>query len=960
MPKVIGSTYEVIKELGSGGGGVVYLANHLRLNKQVVLKADKRQLTTRPELLRREVDVLKNLRHPYIPQVYDFFVEDETVYTAMDFVDGESLDRPLKRGERFSQPQVIRWGRQLLRALDYLHRPIHGDPPRGYVHSDIKPANLMRRNNGDICLIDFNISLALGEENVIGASAGYASPEHYGLDFSFSSATVTQNDATVLMGDATVTLPASHISSTTSKRKTIIPDVRSDIYSTGATLYHLISGSRPAKDAKMVTPLAQFGINGQVADIIAKAMDPNPDLRYQTAAEMLWDLEHLRENDVRTRRLEKGRRATGIALAALFLAGGMSTLAGLGIMERAQAIARQEAEQAAVMEQESREALRLVQSAQEAFRAGDRETAKKDALAALDKTSPYTAAAQRALTQALGVYDLTDGFKTQSLTTLPSRIIKQVISPQGEYVAVLTSGQVTVVESATGRVVAQLPANPSAHSDMVFSGENTLIYAGANGLAAYDLAAGAQLWEKDSSKAKSVAISGDGSKLAVTENGGDLGHFYDVATGEPLGYVDWFPQLKESSTNDTFADPLNDLFALDDSGQYLAVSFDNGALYLMDRFDSGKTRIILEESDYTYFEGGFFGGVLGVCAGDGATADFLAIDIMTGETVSALSSNQAMHLKVCEDGFCLAQSNVLVRLDPMTGEQTELAYTQEGILGFSHIPGRTLVQTQTGGLLFFDENAVLFDRHDISNDFVGLAGEFAALSGRDAQTLQILQLERYPEKTLATYPGDYFHDEARVTSSGNILLYSAEGARVYGLDGTLLGETDFPVIKDWIYDLQYRREADGEYLEVMYDSIDEGVSVRLSVEDLSTLREDKIPLSDKTLYEEFQVGDYTVASPLHETPTVVNTATGETLKELESDGYLTYVTEVGDGVITEYVTTDGTRYGLLLNKNWEAIADLPGLCDILPDGTMIFDDGRGTLRQSKIYTLDELRELARQ
>lgn len=960
MPKVIGSTYEVIEELGSGGGGIVYLANHLRLNKQVVLKADKRRLSTRPELLRREVDVLKNLSHPYIPQVYDFFVEDETVYTAMDFVDGESLDRPLKRGERFSQPQVIQWGRQLLRALDYLHRPIHGDPPRGYVHSDIKPANLMRKNDGSICLIDFNISLALGEENVIGASAGYASPEHYGLDFSFSSTTATQNDATVLMEDATLTLPASQPSSTTSKSKRIIPDVRSDIYSTGATLYHLISGSRPAKDAKMVTPLQQFGINGQVADIIAKAMDPNPDLRYQTAAEMLWDLEHLRENDVRARRMKKGRCATWIALAVLFLAGGMSTLAGLSAMERAQASARREAEQAAAIEQESREALGLVQSAQDAFRRGDKEAAKRDALVAMGKNSPYASAAQRILTQALGVYDLTDGYKAHAVVALQGRVIKQTLSLDGRYAAVLTSGQVTVVETLSGQIVAQLPANPSAYSDMVFSGENTLIYAGENGLAAYDLVAGAQLWEKGSIKAKSVAISGDGSKIVVTENSGDLGNFYDAATGEALGYVDWFPQLKESSVNDTFADPMNDLFVLDDSGQYLAVSFDNGALYLMDRYDSRNNRILLEESDYTYFEGSFFGGVLGVCAGNDVSADFLAIDVLTGETVSGLSSNQAMHLKVCEDGFCLAQSNVLVRLDPITGEQTELAYTQEGILGFSHILGRTLVQTQTGGLLFFDENAVLFDRQDITNDFSDLAGEFAVLSGRDTQTLQILQLERYPEKTLATYPGEYFHDEARVTSGGNILLYSAEGARVYGSGEVLLGETDFPVIKDWIYDLQYRREADGEYLEVMYDFIDEGVSVRLSVEDLSTLREDKIPLSDKTLYEEFKVGDYTVTSPLHETPTVVNTLTGETVKELESDGYLTYVTEVGETVITEYVTTDGTRYGLLLNKDWDAIADLPGLCDILPDGTLIFDDGRGTLRQSKMYTLAELIELARQ
>ncbi len=69
MSEIIASTYELMEKIGAGGGGVVYLAHHLRLNKRVILKADKRKITTRPDLLRREVDVLKDLSHPYIPQV---------------------------------------------------------------------------------------------------------------------------------------------------------------------------------------------------------------------------------------------------------------------------------------------------------------------------------------------------------------------------------------------------------------------------------------------------------------------------------------------------------------------------------------------------------------------------------------------------------------------------------------------------------------------------------------------------------------------------------------------------------------------------------------------------------------------------------------------------------------------------------------------------------------------------
>ena len=168
MEKIIASTYEIIRQIGSGGGGNIYLANHLRLGKKVILKADKRKIDTKQELLRREVDVLKNLSHPNIPQVYDFFIENNTVYTVMEYIEGESLDKPLKRGEKFSQAQVIKWAKQLLKALSYLHSPIHGDPPHGFVHSDIKPANIMRTPFNDICLIDFNIALALGEDNVIG------------------------------------------------------------------------------------------------------------------------------------------------------------------------------------------------------------------------------------------------------------------------------------------------------------------------------------------------------------------------------------------------------------------------------------------------------------------------------------------------------------------------------------------------------------------------------------------------------------------------------------------------------------------------------------------------------------------------------------------------------------------------------------------------------------------------
>ena len=123
MPQVIAGIYELKEKIGAGGGGVVYLGEHIRLRKPIVLKA---------------------LSHTYIPQVYDFVPKDDTVYTVMDYIEGESLDKMIGRGQRPSQPDVIRWACQLLEALDYLHSQL----PYGILHGDIKPANIMLRPNG--------------------------------------------------------------------------------------------------------------------------------------------------------------------------------------------------------------------------------------------------------------------------------------------------------------------------------------------------------------------------------------------------------------------------------------------------------------------------------------------------------------------------------------------------------------------------------------------------------------------------------------------------------------------------------------------------------------------------------------------------------------------------------------------------------------------------------------------
>lgn len=950
MPEIIASTYEIIQRIGSGGGGVVYLANHLRLNKQVVLKADKRKITTRPELLRREVDVLKDLSHPYIPQVYDFFAEGDIVYTVMDFVDGESLDKALKRGDRFPQAQVITWARQLLEALEYLHSPIHGDPPKGYVHSDIKPANLMRRMNGNICLIDFNISLALGEENIIGASPGYASPEHYGLDFSFSGTTATQEDRTADMrGDTvTLTMPAPQ---TASPRKTIIPDVRSDIYSTGATLYHLLSGQRPDKDATQVTPLSGPGISPQVAGIIAKAMNPNPDLRYQSAAEMRQALDGLYENDPRARKLKRRVRTAAVVLSALFLAGGVSAFAGLRQMEQAQQAARLEAERTAAAEQEAKLALELIRSSQEAYARGDMDTARDTALAALEKQTQYDPMAQSALTDALGVYDLTSGFKAAHAVTLSSEVIKQTLSPDGAWAAVLTSGQVNLIRLSTGQVTARLPAQDSARSDMAFTDRDTLIYAGTEGITAYSVSENRALWSTGEQAAE-FAVSKDGTTVAAVRPDSTGAVLYNGADGSVKGSVSFGTLRRKLPPNDTFADPMDDILALDAGGRWLAVSFAQGELRLFDTADPDGDIILFEQSDYTSFQGGFFERYFGCVAYDGAVSDFVAVDLAAVEVAGTMSGTGEVRMQVCEDGFCLAESNVLVCLDVDSGEQTELAFTQAGMRSFSHIEGRTLVRGLDGALLFYDGNAVQFDRvENIPCDFADLSGEFAVLSGRDSPAVRILRLEDHDEQKIGSYDGDYFHEETRLSRDRTtVMLYSIYGLRVYSMDGALLSEVSFPE-PDLIYNQEYLRDGDRDVLEVTYH---DGKRCRYAPEDGALLSEEMGEQPDGSLRQEYRTDRYIIDVPLHGTPVVRDAESGEQIKTLESEDFLTYAVQVGGGIMTEYFNTSGERYGILLNEQCEAIAYLPELYDVLPDGTLVFDDMRGVLRQSRIYSTQEL------
>ena len=189
FPVLSDPAYRIEAELGAGGGGVVYKAWHSRLQKYVVLKRIKDESgLLQSSRQRGEADILKNLKHANLPQLYDFLEDPSGVYTVMEFIPGQSFAELLKGDAKFTQQQVVFWAEQLASALAYLHAQ---SPP--VLHSDIKPGNIMLTPEGNICLIDFNISLVLSGEDteMIGLSHGYAAPEQYGSQTASANASAS-------------------------------------------------------------------------------------------------------------------------------------------------------------------------------------------------------------------------------------------------------------------------------------------------------------------------------------------------------------------------------------------------------------------------------------------------------------------------------------------------------------------------------------------------------------------------------------------------------------------------------------------------------------------------------------------------------------------------------------------------------------------------------------------------
>ena len=939
MP-LIASTYKIINQVGSGGGGTVYLGEHLRLGKKVVLKADKRTLSAKPEVLRREVDALKNLNHSYIPQVYDFIEDNGIVYTVMDYIEGESFDKPLKRGLRFNQAQIVDWACQLLEAITYLH----SRPPHGILHADIKPANIMLTPQGDVRLIDFNIALALGEEGAVavGRSFGYASPEHYGQDYSSGNitqgiatdaATNISTDSVSYINTILETAPQPSLGSSSTSKKTIMLNVRSDIYSLGATLYHIITGVRPAQNATEVNEISSKDCSPAIISIIAKAMNPNPDLRWQSADEMLYAFKHLHENDPRTKRHKRISAIAAAMLAFLFLAGGITAFAGQSMMEQEQRriaanletvveglgedieslsgdieILEDEIEELDDAERLSRARVLAGDSA-DALRNGDVGKAVSHALQAIDLYDPPIAEARKALTDALGIYDLTDGYKPHMSLAISGEVLKFAVSPSESLAAAKTLGLLTIFVPETGRKAAELPTIDSALADVIFLDDSTIVYAGVDGITMYDLLTHQVLWT--GLPATAISVSADGSTIAAVLRDDTFATIYGT-DGSIRNTISFGDRYQRIAVNDRLADPNNNIFAVNADGTLLAVSFSDGSLDIYNLTDDDGNIVLFGETDYTHFEGGFNGKYFVFSATNNAESLFVAVDVAELEQTDYFIAPERVSVTADENGIFLSYRDRRVRYNPETLEETDPEH------------GRVLP-------LYNFEHSI------------------------DSQDIKITKLESNADKEIFNYNSFYIHDEARIAGDGmTVMLFSIHGFRLFSIDGSIIADI---ALDDGIYDQQFKRTGGDSHLEVTwYD----GTVRKYSTTDGTIISEEHVGLPDESLYEEFFTDSLRIESKLHGTPAAFDISTGELVRELERDAYLTYVTQVGGYIITEYINAlDGTRFGLLLDGvTLETLAVLPHLCDVIGD-RLIFNIRPGSLREMRILSTDDLIAIAR-
>ncbi len=268
--RILQSRYEILGILGLGGMSAVYQARDQRFPNVIKLCAVKemKSHSLDPQMralaiqnFEREANILATLSHPAIPKVYDYFSEEARSYLVMEFIEGRDLEAVLGEMNSFlPQEQVLEWAIQLCDVLQFLH---DHTPP--IIFRDIKPSNIMLDKHGRLRLIDFGIAKNFqpGQKGTMIGTEGYSPPEQY-------------------RG---------------------IADQRTDIYALGATLHHILTRQDPRVEPpfsfhERPIQTANPAVSTEIAQIIMRALEYEPDRRFSTAEEMKRTLVALRPSAV--------------------------------------------------------------------------------------------------------------------------------------------------------------------------------------------------------------------------------------------------------------------------------------------------------------------------------------------------------------------------------------------------------------------------------------------------------------------------------------------------------------------------------------------------------------------------------------------------------------------------------------------------------------------------------------
>ena len=286
--------YKTLNLIGSGGMSKVYLAESTSLGTKWAIKAVDKKLHTEFDLL-AEPNILKKLNHPSLPRIIDIEEDENNLYIIEDYIDGTSLDRQLKEKKNFDENTVINWAKQLCDVLIYLHN----QKPNPIIYRDMKPANIIVDKDNKVKLIDFGIAREFKIDNdsdtTYMGTRGYAAPEQYGTSQS---------------------------------------DKRTDIYSLGVTMYHLLTGISPLEPPYELRKLRLIDSNFSegIEYIVNKCIQSDPINRYQSVEELLYDLNNIHTFNSYYIKQKKIEKTKNIIKATVLVTSISSILLGTKVM----------------------------------------------------------------------------------------------------------------------------------------------------------------------------------------------------------------------------------------------------------------------------------------------------------------------------------------------------------------------------------------------------------------------------------------------------------------------------------------------------------------------------------------------------------------------------------------------------------------------------------------------------